>query len=118
MKEEITGFTDFLCLCLIFKILNENQKQKQQFVLFLANTGGLLGLFMGFSVVSLVEIFYFTAVRPIFKRHHHGKNNNTTRKSSELCNRIKPFVQRSFQNERINSNIIGKNDVYHLPYLN
>lgn len=29
-----------------------------------ANTGGLLGLFMGFSVVSIVEIVYFLSVRP------------------------------------------------------
>lgn len=30
----------------------------------LANTGGLLGLFMGFSVISLVEILYFITCRP------------------------------------------------------
>lgn len=29
-----------------------------------ANTGGLLGLFMGFSVISLVEILYFMTIRP------------------------------------------------------
>lgn len=29
-----------------------------------ANTGGLLGLFMGFSVVSIVEIVYFATLRP------------------------------------------------------
>lgn len=58
------------------------------FTEFLSNTGGLLGaflfhhlvewsliyliinigLFMGFSVVSLVEIFYFIALRPYFSR--------------------------------------------------
>lgn len=32
--------------------------------IFLANTGGLLGLFMGFSVLSIVEILYFTSLRP------------------------------------------------------
>lgn len=30
---------------------------------FLANCGGLLGLFMGFSILSLVEIFYFSTIR-------------------------------------------------------
>lgn len=30
---------------------------------FLANCGGLLGLFMGFSFLSLVEIFYFMTLR-------------------------------------------------------
>lgn len=29
-----------------------------------ASTGGLLGLFMGFSVVSLIEIIYFGTLRP------------------------------------------------------
>ena len=31
--------------------------------LFSANTGGLLGLFMGFSFLSAVEIFYFLTLR-------------------------------------------------------
>lgn len=26
--------------------------------------GGLLGLFMGFSVISVVELFYFVSLRP------------------------------------------------------
>lgn len=33
-------------------------------VWFSASTGGLLGLFMGFSVVSLIEIIYFLSLRP------------------------------------------------------
>lgn len=32
--------------------------------MYIANTGGLLGLFMGFSVVSLIEIVYFISLRP------------------------------------------------------
>lgn len=31
---------------------------------FSANTGGLLGLFMGFSVVSIIELIYFLTFRP------------------------------------------------------
>lgn len=30
-----------------------------------ANIGGLLGLCMGFSVISLIEILYFLSIRPI-----------------------------------------------------
>lgn len=30
---------------------------------FLANCGGLLGLFMGFSLLSLVEMIYFSTLR-------------------------------------------------------
>jgi hypothetical protein len=40
-KSELIGFTEFL-----------------------SNTGGLLGLFMGFSVISLIEIIYFLSLRP------------------------------------------------------
>jgi hypothetical protein len=40
-KNELIGFTEFL-----------------------SNTGGLLGLFMGFSVISLMEIIYFLTLRP------------------------------------------------------
>lgn len=34
---------------------------------FLANCGGLLGVFLGFSFLSLVEIFYFFTLRYILK---------------------------------------------------
>lgn len=30
---------------------------------FLANCGGFLGLFMGFSILSLVEMFYYSTIR-------------------------------------------------------
>ncbi|XP_077285519.1 pickpocket protein 28-like [Arctopsyche grandis] len=33
---------------------------------FLANCGGILGLFLGFSILSLVEILYFSTIRPLF----------------------------------------------------
>lgn len=44
-KNELIGFTEFL-----------------------SNTGGLLGLFMGFSVISLIEILYFLSLRPYCAR--------------------------------------------------
>ncbi|XP_046802993.1 pickpocket protein 28 [Lucilia cuprina] len=34
------------------------------FTEFLSNTGGLLGLFMGFSIFSIIEIVYYITVRP------------------------------------------------------
>ncbi|XP_037029673.1 pickpocket protein 28-like [Bradysia coprophila] len=40
-KDELIGFTELL-----------------------SNTGGLLGLFMGFSLFSFVEIFYYLSIRP------------------------------------------------------
>lgn len=42
-----------------------------QFNLFAATVGAILGLFMGFSVFSLIELLYFTTCRPYytFKRN-------------------------------------------------
>lgn len=40
-KEELVGFAEFL-----------------------ANLGGLLGLFLGFSGISVIEMFYFISIRP------------------------------------------------------
>lgn len=39
---------------------------------FLANCGGLLGLFMGFSFLSLLEIFYFLTIRLWFNLKKFG----------------------------------------------
>ncbi|RZB39769.1 ASC domain containing protein, partial [Asbolus verrucosus] len=40
---------------------------------FLANFGGLLGLFTGFSVLSFMEILYFLSVRIFYNRRLFGK---------------------------------------------
>lgn len=49
----------------------QNLKKKKYI---LANTGGLLSLFMGFSVVSVSEIFYFIALRPYCRRFINRDN--------------------------------------------
>ncbi|EAT48395.1 AAEL000582-PA [Aedes aegypti] len=38
------------------------------FTEFLSNVGGLLGLFMGFSLISLAEVIYFITLRPLFAK--------------------------------------------------
>lgn len=51
-KGELVGFTDFL-----------------------SNVGGLLGLFLGFSIISLIEVIYFVTLRPYCaKRKQHRTN--------------------------------------------
>ncbi|XP_026472958.1 pickpocket protein 28 isoform X2 [Ctenocephalides felis] len=50
---------------------------------FLANCGGLMGLFMGVSLLSIIEIFYFITMRPLCTvrlhkervRRHEARNN-------------------------------------------
>lgn len=65
--EELVGFADFLCK------VNSNLFDRNHilislrfflFRLYKANMGGLLGLFMGFSVISVIEMFYFVSIRP------------------------------------------------------
>lgn len=50
----------------------------RDFLLVLANTGGLLGLFMGFSVVSIIELIYFMTFRPYcaYQRENEGVIDN------------------------------------------
>uniref|UniRef100_A0A182PGQ2 Pickpocket n=1 Tax=Anopheles epiroticus TaxID=199890 RepID=A0A182PGQ2_9DIPT len=53
-KGELVGFTDFL-----------------------SNVGGLLGLFLGFSIISLIEVIYFVTLRPYCAKR---KQRATSRK--------------------------------------
>lgn len=66
-KTEFIGFTDFL-----------------------SNIGGLLGLFMGFSVISILEIIYFVSLRPYYvgKRHAEQTRMKTFDPSKNRINGI------------------------------
>lgn len=57
----------------------------------LANTGGLLGFLMGFSVISVVELIYFIALRPFFRRFYRGSVEN--KDSKEIQAISKPHQQ-------------------------
>ncbi|XP_033190867.1 pickpocket protein 28 [Bombus vancouverensis nearcticus] len=74
MKNELFGFTEFL-----------------------SNTGGLLGLFMGFSFLSLVEIMYFATLRfwcRIYKKRHVSRDNTLhVQPFDSNTNLVYPFVQ-------------------------
>lgn len=45
---------------------------------FIANCGGILGLFLGVSVISLAEIFYFCTLKPLcgYLQALRKRNNN------------------------------------------
>lgn len=55
MRSELFGLTDFL-----------------------ANCGGLLGLFMGVSILSLVEIFYYCVIKPLIMWSKSQKNKGNS----------------------------------------
>lgn len=94
-KDELIGFTEFLCkfdfhqfVILLIRI----------FFLFFgfgiisANTGGLLGLFMGFSVFSIVEVLYFLSLRPY---SNHMKLKGRKRKTiNRMFKKVRRFRSR------------------------
>ncbi|XP_030378904.1 pickpocket protein 28 [Scaptodrosophila lebanonensis] len=53
------------------------------FTEFLSNTGGLLGLFMGFSIFSVIEIVYYITVRP-YCASRTLRQHRRQRKQAEL----------------------------------
>uniref|UniRef100_A0A182HXE9 Uncharacterized protein n=1 Tax=Anopheles arabiensis TaxID=7173 RepID=A0A182HXE9_ANOAR len=57
---------------------------------FLANCGGLLGLFMGVSILSLLEICYFITIRPFSVRSRIASVEK--RKSNEVQNAMLPVI--------------------------
>lgn len=66
-KSELFGFTEFLCKFKVKVKPKASHLLRIYVVLFsLANIGGLLGLFMGFSVLSVIEIVYFLTLRPYY----------------------------------------------------
>lgn len=78
-KEELIGFTEFLCY--YSRIFFSIKKITVVFFFIVANTGGLLSLFMGFSVVSLIEILYFLTIRPYCAARIRNKTRGKKRKS-------------------------------------
>jgi amiloride-sensitive sodium channel len=58
---------------LVFGEFLLNEKSEVKFLVdFLANFGGVLRLFIGFCVLSLMEIFYFLSIRIICNLRLHG----------------------------------------------
>lgn len=68
-KEELVGFTEFL-----------------------ANLGGLLGLALGFSALSVIEIFYFITIRPYCQ--YLRLSNKRQELMEKLARKINEFRQK------------------------
>lgn len=67
LKEKNLAVSDSAILHVYFQSTYYQSQNKEEligFTEFLSYTGGLLSLFMGFSVFSIVEIFYFLSIRP------------------------------------------------------
>lgn len=114
-KEALFGFTDFLCKRILFF--------RNNFTLFLiwfligtANMGGLLSLFMGFSLFSIIELFYFLTIRPYC---NYLRFSNRRDQISKLFRKMIKSQQKKhsriiIQTVQSNSNI---DYTYHQRYL-
>ncbi|XP_021706490.1 pickpocket protein 28 [Aedes aegypti] len=60
-------------------LLPLKRRELMDFCDLMAQLGGLFGLMMGASVISLLEILYFSLVRPIFNKLRHSENEQPIR---------------------------------------
>lgn len=82
-----------------------------------ANTGGLLGIFMGFSVFSFVEMFYFLTIRPYC--HYVTTSDRRRQAFNRIFKRIKnlrPRTKPSPFNRRIEHADVHENHIVY-PYV-
>lgn len=79
--------------------------------------GGLLGLFMGFSVISVIEIFYFISIRPYY--NYLRASNRRHAIVSSIFQKVENVARRSKSSpilvKTVPTNSTHKND---LPYMN
>ncbi|XP_053658997.1 pickpocket protein 28-like [Anopheles marshallii] len=89
------AFNDFMLttVAIYFKesyFITSKRSELYGWVDFLANCGGLLGLFMGVSFLSLLEIFYFLTIRPFSARKKIHATDQ--RKPNEVHNSLLAVV--------------------------
>lgn len=95
----------------------QKKEELVDFSEFLANLGGLLGLFLGFSGLSVIEILYFMSIRPYcqFLRLSNARRElmkKLTRKLEEIRqNRRSPVIWPIHPN-------LSFDETYHQRHLN
>ena len=90
IKSEIYGFSEFLC-----KLILMCSKSLTSLWRIAANTGGLLGLFLGFSFLSAVEIGYYVIIKSVSKivRNEKKKWKNVKKMGASRNHTVYPFAQ-------------------------
>jgi hypothetical protein len=83
---------------------------KYQFVEFMSSVGGILGLMIGCSLLSLIEFGYFIVIRPISDRFTAKTNQNRVvplnhEQSVVIPSKLKSFVVEFLNNSSIHASI-------------
>lgn len=89
IQSQYIGMTEFLCKIFHFMVL-ESVFHFHPF--FIANIGGLMGLFIGFSFISCAEVFYFATVRVFLQARKQGKVGMVFGNRSIGCNLLLQVV--------------------------
>lgn len=85
------------------------------FTEFLSNTGGLLGLFMGFSVISISELFYFMTIRPYC--NYLRISDKRRHKFKRLFRKVQKLRFKKKSDEAANALVLRTVDNVVLPYV-
>ncbi|CAL7937690.1 unnamed protein product [Xylocopa violacea] len=100
VKKNRKYFTENMAVVHLFFVGSQFTKYVKNelfgFTEFLSSTGGLLGLFMGFSFLSLVEIVYFATLRVwcrVYKNRHTIHHSILHVQPYDSSDQVYPFVQ-------------------------
>ncbi|CAG9802120.1 unnamed protein product [Chironomus riparius] len=105
-------------LAVVHISLNENaysgntKNELIGFTEFLSNTGGLLGLFMGFSVISLMEIIYFLSLRPYCALRRADVDENVQQRNNRNHVNVRLPNKKNFLSSHGINDHYGRNDMF------
>ncbi|CAD7084859.1 unnamed protein product [Hermetia illucens] len=90
---------------------SRTREQFVGFTEFLSSTGGLMGLFIGFSVISVVEIIYYASFRPFCASKRYKAQFRQSR-SGSVQKRKLPFqnILRGFSHNKVT--IFAEDEIY------
>lgn len=85
----------------------------------IASCGGLLGLFLGFSLLSVIEIIYYCTIRPLLVWRHRSQRLARKQSLKIVGNKLKHMKKRqiiAYDNDG-NEKTLQMNDWQHITFI-